>query len=236
MVTDKAPPTVLWDFDGTLVTGPGWSMTLLRVLDSEYPGHGVTLEQIRPFLHEGFPWHNPEKPHPELSTPASWWALLESLLARVYQNIGYNMNESEKMAQLAHELILRPEGYTLFEDALPALQQLTNRGWRHIVLSNSFPELREIIDNLPVNDFIQGCISSGVIGYEKPHPEIFNIALDRAGHSGQIWMVGDSLTADIRGAEAAGIPAILVHRNTEEKVKYSAENLLEAALIIENNS
>ncbi len=46
-------------------------------------------------------------------------------------------------------------------------------------------------------------------------------------------MIGDNLNADIRGAEAVGLPAILVRNPGGENVKYYARNLLEAASIIE---
>ena len=234
MITEKGTPTILWDFDGTLVRGPGWGTTLLRVLDNEYPGHGLIREQIRPFLQQGFPWHNPEKPHPELSTPAAWWAYVEAILAWAYRGVGYDSNESKNLASLAHQLQLDPAGYIPFEESLPALKRLTDRGWRHIILSNNFPELPVLLDSLPLNDLIDECISSGITGYEKPNARAFAVALDYAGQPEKVWMVGDSLVADIKGAEAVGIPAILVHRPTEEKVKYYAENLLEAASIIEN--
>ncbi len=230
----KATPTILWDFDGTLAQGPGWSKTLLRVLDNVHPGHDITREQIRAFLLEGFPWHNPEKPHPELSSPVAWWSFVKPILIRAYQGVGYASGESYQMAELAHKLILEPRGYTLFEDTIAALQRLSDKGWRHIILSNNFPELPSIINELPIKDFIYECISSGVTGYEKPHPKAFALALDRAGYPEQVWMVGDSLSADIAGAEAAGLPAILVHNTTGENVKYYARILLEAASIIDN--
>jgi putative hydrolase of the HAD superfamily len=232
----KTPPTILWDFDGTLAQGPGWSKTLLRVLDGNYPGHRIAREQIRAFLLEGFPWHNPERPHPELSSPDAWWSLVKPILTRAYQGVGFANTESEKMAELAHKLILDPAGYTLFEDTVAALQRLSDRGWRHIILSNNFPELPSIVDRLPIKKFIHECISSGVTGYEKPHNKAFSIALDCAGRPGKVWMVGDSLSADIAGAEAAGLPAILVHNSTDENTKYYARNLIEVVSIVENAS
>ncbi len=232
----KTKPTILWDFDGTLAQGPGWSRTLLKVLDNTHPGHKITREQIRALLLEGFPWHSPGKSHPELSNSAAWWSQVKPILARAYQGVGYASNKSNQMAEQAHKLILDPGGYTLFEDTIVTLQRLSSKGWRHIILSNNFPELPSIIDTLPLKKFIYECFSSGITGYEKPHPKAFALALTCAGYPKQVWMVGDSLSADIAGAEAAGIPAILVHNSTGENTKYSASNLLEAAFIIENTS
>jgi len=235
LVSGKALPTIFWDFEGTLVEGPGWSKTMRRVLDDNLPGHGISHEQIKAFLHEGFPWHNPERPHPELCTPSAWWAFLEAVLARAYQGVGYDTDESERLAKLTHELVLEPNGYTPFEGTIPALKRLSDLGWRHIILSNHIPELPSLIDKLPINGYIRGIICSAITGYEKPHPQAFSIALEHAGHPEKVWMIGDNLLADVRGAEAAGIPAILVHRSSDESVKYQAGNLLEAVSIIENS-
>jgi len=230
----KAPPTIFWDFDGTLVEGPRWSKIMLRVLDNNYPDHGITIEQIRAFLHEGFPWHNPEKSHPELTNPDVWWSFLENLLARVYRGIGYNTDESNQLAQMAHLLMLEPESYLLFEDTLTTLQRLSERGWRHVILSNHYPELPNILGMLPIKEYIYECHSSAITGYEKPHPEAFRLALEKVSYPKKVWMVGDNLKADVRGAEAAGIPAILVRQPPNEDVKFYAKDLLGAAEIIEN--
>ena len=236
MAAEKAPPTILWDFDGTLVEGPGWGKALIRVLDEEYPGHSITREQIRVFLLEGFPWHNPERHHPELGNPTEWWAFVEAILVRAYQGVGFSIKDAKRLAQLAHQVELDPAGYRTFEDTLAALQCLSDLGWRHIILSNNFPELPHLLDKLPIKQFIHECISSGIAGYEKPNPAAFALALDRAGYPDRVWMIGDSISADVRGAEAAGIPAILARQSPIEPVKYCARYLFEAVSIIENSS
>jgi ribonucleotide monophosphatase NagD (HAD superfamily) len=48
-------------------------------------------------------------------------------------------------------------------------------------------------------------------------------------------MVGDNIKADIGGAEAVGIPAILVHTQVTERPIYYAADLYEVARIISEN-
>jgi len=155
MTPDKVKPTVFWDFDGTLVRGPRWGLTMMRVLDENCPDHGISREQLRPYLQEGFPWHNPERYHPELCSPEAWWAYLESLLSRVYQNVGFSTDESKKLARQAHKLQLDPSGYVPFEETIPTLKRLSERGWQHIVLTNNFPELEDLLGKLPIINFIE---------------------------------------------------------------------------------
>ena len=59
---------VIWDFDRTLGRRSGrWSDTLVEILDTECPGHGVTASSLMPGLSRGFPWHDPDRAHPELA-------------------------------------------------------------------------------------------------------------------------------------------------------------------------
>lgn len=58
-------------------------------------------------------------------------------------------------------------------------------------------------------------MTSARTGYEKPNPKMFAAALALAGTPERVWMVGDNPTADIAGAQAAGIPSILV-RNASD--------------------
>ena len=74
------------------------------------------------------------------------------------------------------------------------------------------PELEEIVGCLGLDDLLDAVITSATTGFEKPHPEAFAAGRRAAGDASTVWMVGDNPDADVAGAEAVGIPAILVHR------------------------
>jgi putative hydrolase of the HAD superfamily len=225
-------PTIFWDFDGTLVLTPKWSTSLVKALDILHPGHDTTREQIRIFLQEGFPWHTPERYHPELSSPEAWWSFVRPVLASAVHKVGYESAESCRVAELAQEYILNHETYILYDDTIPVLRELSRKGWRHFILSNNFPELPDIVARMCFSDLVEECITSGLVGFEKPNRGIFEYALDRAGQPEKVCMVGDNITADVSGAEAVGIPAILVHTEVTENPRYFAEDLYEVARII----
>jgi FMN phosphatase YigB (HAD superfamily) len=54
---------------------------------------------------------------------------------------------------------------------------------------------------------------SEAIGYSKPDPKIFEAALSKMGHSEKksVLMIGDSIKADIQGAQSAGIDTCWVN-------------------------
>jgi FMN phosphatase YigB (HAD superfamily) len=65
------------------------------------------------------------------------------------------------------------------------------------------------VADLGLVDLFDGILTSAVTGYEKPHREMYAVP-----HR-PMWMVGEDLVADIAGADAAGIPAILVRQGAD---------------------
>ncbi|WP_443044957.1 HAD hydrolase-like protein [Streptomyces sp. NBC_00343] len=53
------------------------------------------------------------------------------------------------------------------------------------------------------------------------------MALDRAGSPGRVWMVGDNAVADVAGAQALGIPAILVSPGQGDGLRPAVRRLLD---------
>jgi putative hydrolase of the HAD superfamily len=222
---------VLWDFDGTLAWREGmWSGCALDVLDEHAPGHGVSIEAVRAALRGGFPWHAWEDPHPHLSEPGAWWEVVEKRIAGAFEQV-YEGGDTARMASALRERYLDVAvAWELFEDTEPALRALSERGWHHAVLSNHVPELPALVDGLGLSSRFDEVLTSAAIGYEKPHPQAFAIALAACGNPREVWMVGDNLQADVGGAEAAGLRAILVR--SDGAARYRTQGLQEAAELI----
>ena len=231
---DQKRKVILWDFDGTLVKFTSWRLALIDVLDEFESGHGIDQEQLRPFLRNGYPWHRPDEPHLHLDNPDKWWRALEPVFIRTYQGVGFDSKRSTELAGQVRKHMNNPARYILYDDTIQVLHDLKERGWKHVILSNHMPELPQVVNALGLFTYIDFCVTSGVMGYEKPNPRAFSIALDTAGYPSKVWMVGDNLNSDVKGAEASGIPAILVHSSWPEDVKYYAADLSDVVNLIEN--
>jgi putative hydrolase of the HAD superfamily len=202
---------VLWDFDGTLAFREGmWRGCLIDALTEVDPEHNIRSDDVRPGLVNGFPWHRPEIGHEHLSTPETWWADLEPMFHRAYTSAGVPDATAAAAAPLVRAHYTRTDRWTVYPDTRPALDALSLLGWRHVVISNHVPELPALIAALGLDDLVEIVVTSAETGWEKPNPKMFAVALHRAGHPELVWMVGDSIAADIAGASAAGIPSILV--------------------------
>ncbi|MGH2377507.1 MAG: HAD family hydrolase [Candidatus Limnocylindria bacterium] len=228
---------VIWDFDGTLARRrPGaWSACSIEILDRHEPGHGIPLEAIRPFFQAGFPWHSPAVAHPELCDAGMWWGHVGRVIARAYEGVGIRPGRAADLAMLFRDRYLDAQCWELFDDAMTALAGARELGWRNVVLSNHVPELATIVGELGLRSEIDAVVNSAVTGFEKPHPEAYRLARHAAGDLTIAWMVGDNYEADVGGAEAQGIRAILV-RCSDARATLHADGLADAVAIIEGST
>jgi putative hydrolase of the HAD superfamily len=217
---------LIWDFDGTLGYRQGgmWSATLLEILRQANSGHAVSLDQIRPYLQTGLPWHTPDRTHREIQSSRQWWDALDRVFERAFLGIGICPDQARLLAKQVRHVYPDPAAWRLFEDVLPTLGELSVRGWKHLILSNHVPELRQIIHELGLDPYITRSFNSAETGYEKPHPQAFLTLLGTLEDIDSIWMIGDNLEADILGAQAVGLRGILV-RSFREEARYCCETL-----------
>jgi putative hydrolase of the HAD superfamily len=103
--------------------------------------------------------------------------------------------------------------FFLYEDVTPVLQELSARGLKVGLISNSHRCLASFQQHFELHGLIAAAISSSEHGFLKPHPSIFEAALQLVGvRPEEAVMVGDSLTHDIEGARRIGMRGVLVHR------------------------
>jgi len=62
--------------------------------------------------------------------------------------------------------------------------------------------------------------------------EAYKYAIKLAGNPDKIVMIGDSIAADVKGAEKAGIKAILIHTPPDDSIKYYAKSILQIENIL----
>ena len=201
---------LIWDFDGTLGKRKGaWSGALEEVLERE--GIPAKRECLRPFIQSGFPWHTPEIVRPPREAPELWWGRLEPIFARAYEKgAGLRSDQARRLAGKVRDVYVAPHHWELFGESVDVLTALSGRGWRHFLLSNHVPELMAILTHLGIARLFDRIFNSAETGVEKPNAAAFRNVLSELPPERTVWMIGDSMTADVLGAEAHGIPAVLV--------------------------
>lgn len=113
--------------------------------------------------------------------------------------------------------VLRAPGQTqrLWSSVLPgvrdALERLTDKNYRLIVVSNSDGTVEESLIKTGLRSYFETVVDSYWAGFEKPDPRLFQYALDIAGAIPEETIhIGDMYDVDITGARSAGIHAVLI--------------------------
>ena len=104
--------------------------------------------------------------------------------------------------------------FKLYDDALPTLKLLKKRNLILGIISNVGQEAASIYQNLGLQPYLDFQITSFEAGHNKPDPEIFLSALEKAQVKAEEAMyVGDQYDLDIVGARGVGMKAVLIDRN-----------------------
>jgi putative hydrolase of the HAD superfamily len=116
------------------------------------------------------------------------------------------------------------ENFELYEDVLPVLDELRGYELKLGLVSNGIRDLHEFVAHHRLD--VDAIVDSRTHGRVKPHPTIFQAALERLDvRAEESVMVGDSLEEDVEGARALGMRAILVDR--DDRYPDVAERLTE---------
>ncbi len=101
--------------------------------------------------------------------------------------------------------------YVVPEGLTEALDVVRASGVAVAVVSNSEGQLERLLDEVGVRGSVDMVIDSDVVGFEKPDPRIFRLALDRFGVPPERALhLGDVHATDVVGARAAGLRVALV--------------------------
>jgi putative hydrolase of the HAD superfamily len=111
------------------------------------------------------------------------------------------------------EALMAALEFSAYPDAAPALRALRAGGARLVVVSNWDAALAERLAETGLLELVDGVVTSAAAGAAKPARAIFERGLELAGAGpADAWHVGDEVGADVAGARASGLRAVLVAR------------------------
>jgi putative hydrolase of the HAD superfamily len=143
--------------------------------------------------------------------------LRETRFLKTFSDMGV---AAEKVPESFEDDYVRicPTKTNLFPEAHETLTYLSDKYTLHLI-SNGFQESTEMkIQNNSLARYFQTIVISECVGCNKPDKAIFEYALTGAMATiEESLMIGDSIEADIRGAQAIGMKAI--YFNPEKKQK-----------------
>jgi len=106
-----------------------------------------------------------------------------------------------------------PGAWHIFDDVLPILQTLKDRGVKLGIISNWDDRLRPLLRKLELDSYFQAMVISCEIGLPKPSRLMFDSACNTLGSNPLNTLhIGDSREMDFDGARAAGMRALWLRR------------------------
>jgi HAD superfamily hydrolase (TIGR01662 family) len=197
---------VLFDVDFTICRpGPELSSESYARVAAR---HGVELDVSRYYEARERAALNLKR-HPELAHDDTiWHAFTEEIFIRMG---GPREIASECATEIERGWEVS-ENFELYEDVPAVLADLRAHGLRIGLVSNGIRDLVAFCAHHRLD--VDAIVDSRTHGYVKPHPTIFQAALERlAIDAADAVMIGDSVEEDVEGARALGLRAILVDRD-----------------------
>ena len=104
--------------------------------------------------------------------------------------------------------------FRVHDDTLPTLEVLKNRGLILGLISNVVEDMESTYTELGLQPYLNFKVTSAEVGCDKPNPEIFQAALQKAQvKPEEVIYTGDQYDIDIVGARGVGMKALLIDRN-----------------------
>lgn len=205
------PEVVFFDVGDTLLRPhPSW----VAVYAAVFPQFGIEVDQqdFAAAFREAFLSWEFEGPF-EASAEASYQRF-KDLDGRIFERLGYPDLPDEFFRAIDLAFAAR-SSWHVFDDVIPALDALRAVGLRLGVISNWGWSAPELLHDLELAAHFEALTISARVGFQKPHASIYRHALESMRVAAQAAIhVGDSYRADVEGARAAGIGAVLIDRHS----------------------
>ncbi len=213
------PEVIFLDVGDTLIRAhPSWAGVYRQgLLESGIDISEKDLE--RALLHEtqAGAWWNIEDPF-EPTEQNSWERIL-AFDAAVLKRAGQS-DLSDDVFKHIEDAFARRSAWYVYPDVMPALDTLRDTGIRLCVISNFVWGGPELFHDLELAGHFESLVVSARVGFQKPNPGIFNVALERMHVAPDAaWHIGDSYRADVVGARRVGLNGVLIDRSGNDPAR-----------------
>jgi len=177
--------------------------------------HGVSADEATLERHFRQSWKRHARSDLTTSEQAehAWWKGLVSDVFTDAEAKGGFAHGFDAFFQDVFDCFASEAAWRCYEDTMPALKALKQRGLKLACVSNFDARLGAIFERIGLAPILDAHITSAACGHRKPSPAIFRHASSALGIApGELAHVGDSPKEDCAGAEAAGMRAILIKR------------------------
>ena len=156
-------------------------------------------------------------------------------LIKTFEAIDFDF-DPQKIESISDQYILHLSTFSnLFEGAISLLDGLKSKYQLHVITNGFEIVQHHKIKNSGLSSYFKNVFTAEKVGYKKPHPIIFEHALDHTQtNAHNSLMIGDSLEADVLGAMNIGMQAIHFNSHNEPQHDHCpmVENLDEISIML----
>jgi putative hydrolase of the HAD superfamily len=203
---------VLFDWGDTLfhfaweesLVEAGWEAGLATLDRDGLPGHEDTAARFR------------ERYLPLLWIPGSLDEIeYPAMVRELLEGFCIELSDDDLSRFLEAEHSAWEPARQLGDSTHALLDSLRERGLKTGLVSNAFDPgwlLRNDLERMGLADRLDAAVFSSEVGKRKPHPAIFEAALEQLGvEPERALFVGDRRFEDVRGAKEAGMTTVLAY-------------------------
>lgn len=225
--------TILLDFDDTLIDTQGYAEKCLRGIYTDY-----NISTYYPTFEDFIEVYSKNTHHLwELYAlgEIDKRTLIDKRFYKPFEQ--FSTVSREYLDEMNKDFMTRVVHIDYHIDGAKELLEYLKPKYKIVMLSNGFTELQyDKLESVGFTKYFDEVVLSDVVGVNKPHPGIFNFAMNKVGANiEETIMIGDNYLADIKGAMDSNIDQIWYNPNSlngEEKPTFTVKTLQEIAQIL----
>ena len=141
------------------------------------------------------------------------------VLKELLDEKGYSdLSDSVIRDSLDQHYAVTQKNWKLEKDTVACLQALQVANYKMGIISNAGDDrdVQQLVEKFEIASYFEIVLTSAACGYRKPHQKIFKLALEYFNtRAEEVAMVGDTLNADILGANQMGMYSIWITRRID---------------------
>ncbi len=189
---------VFWDVDGTLA-------------DTELTGHRIAFNNA--FQDCGLCWHWDEQTYGELLSIPGGQQRVQNYAARQGLLPDATLLDQLRLSKQRHYLKIVSSGAVTLRPGVKRLLRELDRAnvQQWIVTSSGKASVEALLQSLPaeLNGIFRGMVTSDAVDRHKPHPDPYQLALNRSGADPEAVVVLEDSSPGLKSARAAGLRCLL---------------------------
>lgn len=208
---------VVFDAVGTVID-PEPSVAQAYHLIGQQFGSERTLDDVRSRFKTAFAETEDQDRSPDTAGMVTSTAVEEARWRYIVAAVFPEVEDAEGCFQRLHDYFAEPTAWRAFDDTLPTLHSLSERGIRLAIASNFDHRLHPICDGIAALGLFEKRFISSELGFRKPSADFYRAVVSGLKvASEKILMVGDGLENDVEGALSVGMKAVLIDRTLERE-------------------